>query len=175
MVVWLILIIERGNLVPGSSMAIVFLSSSVVKVDPALKLIFMHRTRSCEHDYSFQRFSNHSGQNWSLSNKDLIQCRHSLPPHHRSYLTSSNLNHRGLTVTSLAAPPGGRSHPRHLTLVPRLLVAELGWGSLWSGAQHMLGNIFLISLALKSLSLRNLSKKSKNHLRFRIPDYELFS
>lgn len=60
-------------------MATVFLGQSVVKIDPALKSIFLHRT-SCEHTYSFQRFLNSSGQDWLLSNKDLIQRLQTLPP-----------------------------------------------------------------------------------------------
>lgn len=53
----------------------------------------------CEHYYSFQRFSNNLGQKWLPSNTDLIQCLHALPPHSKSYLTSSNLNHRGACFT----------------------------------------------------------------------------
>lgn len=60
-------------------MATVFLGQSVAKTDPAFQLIFLHRT-SREHTYSFQRFLNNLGQDWLLSNKDLIQHLQTLPP-----------------------------------------------------------------------------------------------
>ena len=75
----------------------------------------------CEHYYSFQRFSNNFGQKWLPSNTDLIQCLHALPPHSKSYLTSSILNHRGACFTdeqwpSFAAPKGwSRPLPPHVS------------------------------------------------------------
>lgn len=141
-----------------------FSLQSVARIDPALKFIFVRRISCCEHNYYFQRFSYNLGQSWLLSNKNLIQGLPALPPTlqilpHKLSITGT---HASQTNSSPVAPGGAGSCPP----TPRISAPSSesgrsggGEGS-WPGAQHMLSNVFRISLALnKSLALRNLSKK----------------
>lgn len=106
-VVWFLLIKSREELY--SSVATVlfcfvfffcvwfFFMADSGQADHAFTLISCTEFMFCEHYYYFQRFSDNLGQNWWLSNKDLIECLQT-HPQHESYLTSSNLNHRDTHV-----------------------------------------------------------------------------
>lgn len=98
------------------------------------QLVFVHRTSCHENYYSFQRLPGHLGHNWLLSNKDLIQCLRTLPPAPQSYLTGSNVNHKGTCVspTNTAGPwqlPGAGPCPWTPQVSAwALRTAELGVG-----------------------------------------------
>lgn len=79
-------------------MATVFSLLAVAKFDPALQLVFMHRTSCCEHNYFFQRFLNNLCEDCLLSNKDLIHMP-PRPPTRTANLTSHARTCRGTHVS----------------------------------------------------------------------------
>lgn len=126
-VVWFIVINWKRKPSLKSSVATVSFLQSVVKTDPALKLIFIHRTSYCD----ITTISKDSLMTWARTGYWVTRIEFIMPlepshPHRRSYLTNSNLNHRGVGVsqtnTDLPSwPPEGLPRvPWHLTLVPQL-------------------------------------------------------